>query len=218
MRHTMKKYIALLILALAPSMIFSQSEKPSGAPEVTTTIPVLSQYSNRFRVKNIFFNKKIDPSGKGEILEVEFLLENLTDDPMDLYIFTVATYEKKQKTRSSLEIPIPPEERIRTFVPFPGDISNFTYQDIDTIGKVKKDKDGNELVKLVKFPKNPKEGVDQATGKPYRLVDKLFITTTHLSLYRRNYFYFNEVAVLVFDSDGKPAFRKLFEIIGKRSR
>ncbi len=218
MRRIMKKYIALLLFALIPAVTFSQAEKTSTAPEAGTNIPVLAQYSNRFKVKSVYFNKKIDPSGRGEILEVEFLLENQTDDPMDLYIFAIATFEKKQKTRSSFEEPIPPEERIRSFVPFPGDISNFTYPDTDSEGKVKKDKDGNELVKLVKFPKDPKQGTDQATGKPYRLEEKLFITTEHVSLYRKNYFFFNEVAILIFDNDGKPVFRQLFNIVGKRGR
>ena len=211
----MKKYITLLLIAMAPGVTFSQTKQGS---EVNTTIPVQAQYSNRFTVKNVFFNKKIDPAGRGDILEVEFLIENLMDDPMDLYVFTIATYEKKERTRSSLERPVPPEERVRSFVPFPGDISNFTYPETDSEGKVKKDKDGNELVKLVKFPKNPKAGPDPSTGKPYRLVDSLFIRTQHLSLYRRNYFYFNEVAVLVFDGEGKPAFRQLFTIRGRRGR
>ncbi len=214
----MKKYIAVLLLAIVPGVTFSQDTSPGGSTDVSTNIPVLSQYSDRFNVRNVYFNKRIDPGGKGEILEVEFFLENLKDDPMEVYVFTIATFEKKEKTRSSLERPVPPEERLRTFVPFPWDISNFTYPDTGRDGKARKDKDGNELVKLVKFPKNPKAGVDPETGKAYLLKDKLFIRTTHMSLYRRNYFYFNELAILVFDSDGKPAYRQLFQIRGKRGR
>lgn len=222
MRMSMKK-IAMVVLAfLCPFLLLAQDAKKVDAPKeqskIITNIPAEAQYSNNFNIKSIFFNKRIDPGGKGEILEVELTLENLTDDPMDLYLFTIATYEKVEKTKSSFERPIPYRERIRTFVTYPDDISNFSYLDTDDKGNVKKDKNGLEMVKLVKFPKNPKAGVDQKNGKPYHLVDKLTIYTTHVSKYRRNYFFFNNVALLIFDSDGKPAYRKLFEIKGKRNR
>lgn len=218
----MKKYLIVLLAFLCPAMLFSQDAKKEDAPvdksKIITNIPVQAQYSNNFTIKSLFFNKRTDFSGKGEILEVEFTLENLTDEPMDLYLFTIATFEKVEKTKSSFERPVPQRERIRSFVTYPDDISNFSYLDTDEKGNVKKDKNGLEMVKLVKFPKNPKTGVDQKTGKPYHLVDKMTIYTTHLSKYRQNYFFFNNLAVMIFDSDGKPAYRKLFEIKGKRNR
>ncbi len=218
----MKKYLLVLLALLCPTLLLSQDvkkeETPKDQSKIITNIPVQAQYSNKFNIKNLFFNKRTDYSGKGEILEVEFTLENLTDDPMDVYIFTIATFEKVEKTKSSFERPVPKRERVRTFVTYPDDLSNFSYLETDDKGNVKKDKDGLEIVKLVKFPKNPKAGVNQKTGKPYHLDDKLTIYTTHISKYRRNYFFFNNLAVLVFDSEGKPAYRKLFEIKGKRNR
>lgn len=224
----MKKYSIMLLAVMVPVILFSQEVKKEAPPQkeetskkqgdVMTNIPVQAQYSNNFEIKNLFFNKRTDLGGRGEILEVEFSLQNLTDDPMDVYIFTIATFEKVERTKSSFERPVPKRERIRTFVPYPDDISNFSYQDTDEKGNVKKDNNGMEIVKLVKFPKDPKTGVDPKTGKPYHLVDKLQIYTTHLSKYRRNYYFFNNLAVLVFDGKGKPAYRKLFEIKGKRNR
>ena len=213
----MIKYTALLLVLMVPAIVFSQ-DTAKQPKKVITNIPVLSQYSNTFAIRNIFFNKKIDINGKGEILEVEFILENLTDDPIDFYLFTVATFEKTERTRSSFETPVPPKERIRTFVTYPDDIQNFTHPVLDENGNPKKDQNGLEVVKLVKFPINPKAGVDLDTGKPYHLKDKLVIRTTHLSPYRKNYYFFNNIAVLIFDSEGKPAYRKLFEIKGKRNR
>jgi len=226
MRMNMKKYATALFAFLFPVLLLGQEikkedtpkEEPKDQPKIITNIPAEAQYSNDFAIKSLFFNKRIDPGGTGEILEVELTLENLTDDPMDLYLFTIATYEKVEKTKSSFERPIPQRERIRTFVTYPDDISNFSYPDTDDKGNVKKDKNGLEIVKLLKFPKNPKAGVDQKTGKPYHLVDRMTIYTTHISKYRRNYFFFNNLAVLIFDREGKSAYRKLFEIKGKRNR
>jgi hypothetical protein len=220
----MKKYILTILLLLMPGMLISQAdkskspEKSIGLDKIMTNIPALSQYSNNFTIKNLYFNKRIDLGGKGEILEVEFILENLSDEPQDLYLFTIATFEKTEKTKSSFERLVPTRERIRTFVVYPDDISNFTYPVTDEQGNVKKDKNGLDIVKLAKFPKNPKAGVDPKTGKPYHLKDRLVLYTTHLSSYRNNYYFFNNVAVLIFDSDGKPAFRQLSEIKGKINR
>jgi hypothetical protein len=214
----MKKYIPIMLLSLLPAIMAAQEDTNKAKVKINTNIPALSQYSEKFAIKNVFFNKRIEPGLKGELLEVEFLLENKTDDPMDLYIFAVATFEKVEKTKSSLERPVPQKERIRTFVAYPDDITNFTYPDTDVKGNVKKDKDGLELARLMKFPKNPKAGIDPKTGKPYHLTDKLQIYTTHLSKYRMNYFFFNNLAIIVFDAEGKPVFRQLYVIKGKRNR
>ncbi|HOD14946.1 MAG TPA: hypothetical protein PLA65_04510 [Spirochaetota bacterium] len=214
----MIRNIAITLALLVPALVFSADIDNSKQMNVRTNIPVLSQYNNTFSIQNLYFNKRIDVTGKGEILEVEFILENLTDDPIDIYLFTIATYEKTEVTKSSFERPIPPKERIRTFVTYPDDIQNFTYPVYDKDGKPQKDENGLDKIKLEKFPKNPKSGVDPSTGKPYHLTDKLVIRTTHISPYRKNYFFFNNLAVLIFDSEGKPAYRKLFEIKGKRGR
>jgi hypothetical protein len=216
----MKKYILIALMLLLPGILLSQAEKEKekGPVKLKMNIPVLSQYSNNFAIKTIDFNKRTDLGGKGELLEVAFQLENLSDDPVDLYIFTIATFEKKEITKSSFERPIPAKEKIRTFVPYPDDISNFSYADVDKDGNVMKDKNGLEVIKFEKFPKNPKAGIDAETGKPYHLVDRLHIRTTHLSKYRRNYFYFNNLAVLIFDTQGNPVFRQLFTVKGKRNR
>ncbi|OHD65077.1 MAG: hypothetical protein A2176_02335 [Spirochaetes bacterium RBG_13_51_14] len=214
----MRNYIAMVLLLLAPGILFSQNDARKGTTSINTNIPAQAQYSKRITIRNLYFNKRLDTGGKGEILEVEFVLDNLTDDPMDLYIFTIATFEKTERTKSSLEPPIPPRERIRTFVTYPDDLSNFQYPVYDAQGNVKKDANGLEIVKLERFPKNPKAGIDPKTGKAYHLTEKLHIRTTHLSRYRKNYFFFNNVAVLVFESDGKLAYRQLYEIRGKRNR
>jgi hypothetical protein len=227
MRIAMKKnilYISMMLVMLMPAFLLSQSdtgkshEKRVSLDKVMTNIPAQAQYSDKFKIKNLYFNKRIDLGGKGEILEVEFTVENLIDEPQDLYIFTIATYEKTEKTKSSFERPIPARERIRTFAVYPDDMSNFTYPVTDEQGNVKKDENGKDVVKLVKFPKNPKAGVDPKTGKPYHLVNRLQLYNIHLSPYRNVYYFFNNVAILIFDSEGKPAFRQLYEIKGKRGR
>jgi hypothetical protein len=214
----MVKKLILIVIITSPLVIYSQPEKEKKAEKgfIKSTIPVQSQYSNEFKIKNIYFNKRIDWGGKGDVLEVEFKIKNMIDDPQDLYIFIIATYEVEWKGRTSFQTPVPRKERVLSFVPFPFDLKNFEYPDVDKNGNIKKDRKGREMVKLVKFPKNPRAGTDPDTGKPYHLKDNLIIRTTHLSRYRNNYFFFNEVAVLVFNSEGKPAFRQLYELKGYR--
>ncbi len=208
----MLKRIAFLSFCLiVPTILFSQDEKKSTAdPEtrvkLNSSIPVLAQYSDKFKIEKYYFNRRIDVQRRGEILEVELVLCNLTDDPMDLYIFTIATYEKVERTKSSFERPIPEKERIRSFVPHPDVIEEFKYEHPERKGEMR----------LEKYPKNPKAGVDPQTGKPYTLKDRIVVRNLHLSRYRQNYFFFNNVTLLIFDSEGKPVYRQHFLIEGKR--
>ncbi len=185
-----------------PALLFSQEKKDADSQH----IPIGAQYSNSFEVSDIYFNRRIDTTGKGELLEVEIVVKNLTDDPMDLYVHVIATFEREEKTRSSFEMPIPEKERIRSFVPFPGKKEDYQYPHPD--------KTGETILK--KAPKDPKAGINPDTGKPYHLEEKLLIRTYHLSEYRTNYFFFNEVTILVYDNEGKPVFRQLYEIEGRR--
>lgn len=218
----MKKLVIVFITI--PFILFGQdaAKKEQGAEnqkknsEPAVSIPALSQYSNNFKVSKMNFNRKIDVGGKGEILEVEMEFVNLLDEPQELLVFTIATFEKCERTNSSLEKPIPEKERLRTFIPYPNDIKNFEYPDSDKDGNVRKEASGKEKIKYVKYPKNPLAGVNPETGKPYLLKDRLVIRATHLSLYRNNYFFFNNVSVLIFDKEGKPLSRNHFELNGFR--
>ncbi len=209
----MKRMSLILLMMLLPWSADAQqggakkveAPKEKGTP-IQSSFPVQAQYSKTFKIFPYYFNKRIDPSGKGELLEVEMIFENLTDDPQDLYIFVIATYEKKEKTKSSFEIPVPESERIKNFVAFPDDIRNFQYEK-DT------EKGG---VQLVKYPKNTKAGINPETGKAYHLDEKLLVRTFHLSPYKKKFYFFNHVTILVFDSEGKPAFRREFQLKGIR--
>lgn len=207
----LKRIAFLLFCLIVPTILFSQDEKKTtAAPEtrvkLNSSIPVMAQYSDKFKIEEYYFNRKIDVQRRGEILEVELVLSNLTDDPMELYIFTIATYEKVERTKSSFERPIPKKERIRSFVPHPDVIEEFKYENPERKGEFR----------LEKYPKNPKAGIDPQTGKPYVLKDTLVVRNLHLSKYRQNYFFFNNVTLLIFDSEGKPAYRQRFLIEGKR--
>ncbi|SRR6056297_207853 len=197
-----RKLLIVILVCALPALLFSQEKKKAGDQH----IPIGAQYSNSFEISDIYFNRRIDTTGKGELLEVEMVIKNLTDDPMDLYVHVIATYEREEKTRSSFEMPIPEKERIRSFVPFPGDKADYQYPHPEKA----------DATMLKKAPKNPTSGVNPDTGKPYNLESKLLIRTYHLSEYRTNYFFFNEVTVLVYDNEGKPVFRQLYEIEGRR--
>ncbi|HSV96673.1 MAG TPA: hypothetical protein VLM75_07045 [Spirochaetota bacterium] len=208
----LKKLLAAAFVIM-PLALFAQSGPVKDAPDKkeksalsVTNIPVQAQYSGKFEVEHCYFNRRIDPGGKGELLEVEIILKSRQNDPLDMYIFTVATYEKVEKTKSSFELPVPERERIRNLVPYPDDIKNYEYDNPDAKGKTM----------LVKHPKNPKAGIDPATGKPYTLKDRLVVRTYHLSPYRVDYVFFNNVIILIFDGEGNPLYRKLYEIKGRR--
>ena len=205
-------------------MIYSQEkpvqgeavqEKPKSI-QPQTQIPVQAQYSNDFTVREIWFNRVIEKGGKGELLEVQFEVKNNTDYPLDLYIFVLASYVEKEKTDSSFEQPVPKQNRIRSFVPYPFDIENFKYPVKDTKGDTVKNRHGREIFDYFEFPHDPKAGISPDTGKPYHIKEKLHVRTYHLSQYRVNYFFFNRVAILAFDKDGNPVYRQLYELKGFR--
>ncbi len=221
-RNTMIRNISLMLIILLPVILLSQESTTdtktdtTGSSQVKTQIPVQAQYSNRFKIRHVNFNKRIDLLGKGEILEIEFVIVNQTDNPIDLYIFTIATHETKRQKDSYFKMPIDREKKLN-FVPYPMDLDNFRYPKTDYKGNPVKDESGNQKMSFIKFPKNPKAGINKATGKPYHLENKLVVRTQHLSKYRVNYTYFNEATLLIFDKDGKPVFRQLYKLIGIRS-
>ncbi len=218
----MIRNLSITLLIIIPAFLLSQENTPekksdtTGSSQVKTQIPVQAQYSNRFKIKHVNFNKHIDFWGRGEILEIEFVIINQTDDPMDLYIFTIATYETKREKDSYFKMPIDSEKKIN-FVPHPFDLDNFQYPKTDYKGNLIKDESGNQAMTFITFPKNPKTGINEKTGKPYHLEQKLIIRNTHLSKYRVNYTFFNEATLIIFDKDGNPVFRQLYKLIGKRS-
>lgn len=195
----MKKKFLTIIMVLFTSVLLAQTTQK-------LDIPVQSLYSNQVKIKDIYFNRRVDTAGKGDVLEVEVLFENLTDNPMDIYVNVIATYEKEEKTKSSFEMPIPEKERIRNFVPYPDDIANYEYTDSK----------GKKIFQA--YPKNTKSGINPLTNKLYFLPvrDILVVRSYHVSPYRKDFVFFNYVTVLVFDKDGNPIMREVYELKGKR--
>ncbi|MDH7552965.1 MAG: hypothetical protein QHH74_04850 [Spirochaetota bacterium] len=195
----MKKKFLTIIMVLFTSVLLAQTTQK-------LDIPVQSLYSNQVKIKDIYFNRRVDTAGKGDVLEVEVLFENLTDNPMDIYVNVIATYEKEEKTNSSFEMPIPEKERIRNFVPYPDDIANYEYTDSK----------GKKIFQA--YPKNTKSGINPLTNKLYFLPvrDILVVRSYHVSPYRKDFVFFNYVTVLVFDKDGNPIMREVYELKGKR--
>ncbi len=208
--------ILVIIFICMPAFLFSQpKDEKKSETQGKTTIPVLSQYSKNFKLHDVNFSKRSDFAGKGEVLEVEMRLTNLTDDPADLYIFVIATYEIPAN-KSSLSAHLTEKDRMKTFSPFPNDLKNFDYPDTDEKGNVKKEISGADTVKYLKFPKNTKAGIDPVTGKAYTLNKLLVVRTTHLSNYKLQFYFFNQVTIIVFDSEGKPVYRQKYELTGTR--
>ncbi len=228
----MKKIALSLLMLLLPAIAFSQAQAPA-QPEVAAdgipNYPVQSIRSYEFDVRAITVSRQYETRGRGEILNVEFGIHNNTDYPMDLYVFAIATYEDYKKERSPYNPLLRSTERtaLLNFVPFPlaaedankdfrsMKLENFRY----TVGT---GDDKKEV--LVEFPKDPRLGVNPVTGQAYKLQSDIFVKTSHLSVYKNNYRFFNQVTVLIFDAkklgDGKgiprPLYRQVISIDGRR--
>ncbi|HEY1407227.1 MAG TPA: hypothetical protein VF857_11505, partial [Spirochaetota bacterium] len=139
--------------------------------------------------------------------EVVFELTNTEDTPRDLYIFVLASHEEQKWVYNSFRTKrsVPERVDVDLFVPVPSDRANFEY-----------DINGAKLIK--KYAKDYKLGVDPSTGKAYHLKDKVIVRTEHLSPYRKNYTYFNNATVLVYDDEGKLLFRQIYALNGFRTR
>lgn len=200
----MKRILTLIIIMLFPVVVFSQEV----SQQEKKVFPVQAVTTKLFTVKNISFNKLI-PSSEGEVLEVEFEVENGINAPQNLYIFVIASYESSYKTKSSFESPsLEDPNEIKFIKAFPEDLSNFEYS--------QKDKSGAEKKVYIKYPKNIKAGVDPKTGKLYLLEESIIFRTKFLSQYRKNYYFFNEITVLIFDEGENLLYRQVFKVKEKK--
>lgn len=208
--------VIVMLIVFLPFSSFSQEKKTSDKTiSVKKMVSLQTIISRDFIIKHLAFNKGLDSKGMGEILEVSFQLNNRIDFAMDLYVFVIATYEVDKRKISSLESPVPEREIIRYFTPYPEGKNNYEYPSSS----------GNKKTELIKFPKDPKVGVNPLTGKTYKLdVDPLLIRTRHLCKYRKGYNFYNKVTVLIFEkiSEGKnkgkiePVYRQVYLLKGKR--
>lgn len=203
----MKRLLISVCIALAlPIFILAQEKEAEKKSEVkSNNIPSQAIHCDKFSIGAVYFNKVFDDRALGDVLEVCFELKSKIDVPQDLYVFVIATYENIEKVTSSFKMPIVEKDKLLSFVPFPDDVKNFEYDDSKT-GKTR----------LLMYPKNTKAGVDPETGKPYTLKSNLFVRTRHFTKYRNNYVFFNNVAIVIFNEEGKLLFRQLYEIVGKR--
>jgi hypothetical protein len=209
-----RKLLIIAFICVLPALGFSQTKAQVSIPaekvknETSGTkdqFPPQSVDTDDYTVSHPSFLKKGDNMGKGEVLEVGFDITNNTDNPHSLYLFVIATYEdtKWQYNSFANRKVIPQKVAIEYFSPSPDDVKNFEY-------------DINGVKELKKYPKDYKLGVDPQTGKIFTLKDKLIVRTQHLNLYRKNFKFYNNVTIIVFDDEGKTKFRQTFALKGKR--
>lgn len=200
------KRILVLLFILIPVFIFSQDQEEIKRDSLK--MPVLSVDKKNFNVAEMSFNR-IVPGSSEEILEVEFALNNLTDDPMSLYIFVIASYESHFFTTSSFQRPsLEDRDLIKVITPFPEDIKNFEY--------TYKDEKGNEKIEYLKYPKNIKAGINPGTGEPYKLYDKMIFRSYHPFKDIKKYNFFNEIIILIFDENEELQYKNFFKVTPKR--
>lgn len=203
------KRILIFLFILLPVIPFAQNtQDQENIKNDPRKMPVLSIRSDLFTMTDLSFNWAV-PGAKEEILEVEFALNNLIDDPQNLYIFIIATYESHYFTKSSFERPsLEDRETIKVINTFPEDVKNFEY--------TYKDEKGNEVTEYLKYPKNIKAGINPGTGEPYKLDERLIFRSYHPFTDIKKYKHFNEITILIFNESEKLIFRDFFRVKSKR--
>jgi hypothetical protein len=202
-----KKIITAIIIMFASTWVFSQDTAKKADETKKDPFPPLTVKTDLFVVTNPTFSKKTELRGKGEILEVQFEIINNTDQPHPFYLFILASYDDALWQYNSFNTKKLVIEKvdINYFSPYPDNKDTFTY-------------DINGAKEIKKYPKDFKLGVDKSSGKIYTLKDKIIIDTEHVCLFRKNYKYFNNVAVLIYDEEGKILFRQTYLLKGFRHR
>ena len=197
------KHLLISLFLITPVLLFSQDKGADNQYDLKKE-PVLSIFTDLFKLKNVTFTRE-QRDNTGEILGTEFQLENLTNVSMDLYIFVIATYESEYITKSSFEKPdVEDRNLIKLIQTYPDDVTNYEY--------TQKDSTGTEKKVYLKYPKNIKSGIDKNTGKPYKLEDSLTFRSRHFSKYLKKYYFFNQITVLIFDSDEKLILRQSYTV------
>lgn len=220
----MRTFVILsVIITLASGLGYTQDKKKEQPPkkdekktEAQTSSSELKNgdsltpqaaFTDQFSVSMPTFSKKTDFKGRGEVMEIVFEILNSDETPREFYVFVLAAYETPRWKYDSFNTKklYPDRTAVDFFVPVPGPESNFEYE----VAGVKT---------IKKHAKDYKLGVDPETKKPYALKDKIIIRTDHLSPYRKNYKFFNNAAVLIYDDEGKLIYRQLYLIDKMRKR
>jgi len=199
------KHLLISLFLITPAVLFSQDKAADNKLDITKE-PVLSIQTNLFKIKNLTFSKLLRDE-KGEILETQFQVDNQTNISMDLYIFVIATYEKEYRSETSFDRPTSEDKNpIKLIKTYPDDLTNYEY--------IYKDSEGKEKKVYQKYPKNIKAGINKDTGKPYTLNDNDLITfhSFHNSPYTKKYNFFNQITILIFDSDENLVFRQMYNV------
>ena len=209
---TMKRLFLILIICILPSALFSQNQNAAQPAETKKAddrkkdaFPPQSVQNEDFVVSMPSFVRKGDNLGKGEILEVGFDITNNLDSPRTFYIFVIATYEDIKWQYNSFQSKKTFPEKVQTayFSPYPDTNANYEYEI-------------NGEKELKRYPKDFKAGINPADGKFYTLKDKLIIRSNHLCIYRKNYKYYNNVTIILYDEEGKLKFRQTYALEGSR--
>ena len=203
----MKRFFSIIFVFI-PLLLSAQYTARMDSLE-TVHVPPEAQYSETFKISPIYFNKRVDPAGIGEILEIEMVFQNLIDEPIAINVITVATVEYELKSDSSFQLPINKWDIIKYLDASP-DADNFKYVVKDESGNPKKDYYDRDMHEYKKIPNDPQK------GNLIVVDDTYLLRTYHVSKFRKKYEFFNTVTVLVYNKIGEPIFSCDYTINHKR--
>ena len=209
----------------------NKKQEPSRADHITGTLE-----DERFNVKNFSLMQRFHPSGKGEVLEVLFDIENITIYPLNLKFFIIAFHEKNA---------IDPQYRKRVTYPtwrkLDFEKEKISIVLLDSIPKINKQDIDPTKKELYKFPgfldyvkyieRKPETGItfkiggiDNSPTGEAQDGDSYSITEARLKTSIKGYLYipysirhynFNHVGVILYDTDKKQTvYRQFYRLTG----
>jgi hypothetical protein len=232
-KKRVKLYIAIFLFWLLAilSFVYPQNKKEENAPKKEKGfIPayrVSSIRDNEFRLNFIYFNKII--SNNQEYLRVSFQLENMVNRDLPLKLIGIAYYETVELLDLQRELKYaiikPYQRKIITFYDvFPkGKTGEDIVPLVDTHGvpvTVDKLVEPHGKPKLSVKLTPPYHPLNGANGYSFvlprydyqkRMGGTSDFIIYHLSIYRRNYYFFNNYALYIYDDTGqKLRFKVLY--------
>lgn len=155
--------------------------------------------NEQFEVKNMSFNRRPHPNGKGDYLRVSFEMFNLKNKPFEGYMFIVASMDKRYKKGAHYYVII---DNISP-KPSPNEDFNISQGFFPMYAKELASNENNKepLGVLTQKELRNNQADDPTKGIPIKMDKQLPIDVKHFMPYSREQKFFNTVTILIYGKD-----------------